>query len=173
MTSRCIVVAEAAREIRPDLCWQILGVLIECGVGVLVAGGVVPAGGVQTVRDVLGAVLAVISRPAGAAVVVDQVGAGGVVTARLHLALVNVHLTGLPSEPGVLAVAAEHVDAVRAPPAVQTRGRLAVVNVELAVSALVAGGAGAGVVVDLVQAGGAIEAGSPLALVDVRLTPGA
>ena len=64
VTSRCIVVAEAAREIRPDLCWQILGVLIECGVGVLVAGGVVPAGGVQTVRDVLGAVLAVISRPA-------------------------------------------------------------------------------------------------------------
>ena len=55
----------------------------------------------------------------------------------------------------------------------QTRGRLAVVNVELAVSALVAGGAGAGVVVDLVQAGGAVEAGSPLALVDVRLTPGA
>ena len=87
--------------------------------------------------------------------------------------LPGVHLAGLPSQPGVLAVAAEHVDAVRAPPAMQTRGRLAVVNVQLAVSALVAGGAGAAVVVDLVQAGGAVEAGSPLALVDVRLTPGA
>ena len=83
-------------------------------------------------------------------------------TARLYLTLVNVHLTGLPSEPGVLAVAAEHVDAVRA---------LSVANVELAVSALVAGGAGAAVVVDLVQAGGAIEAGGPLTLVNVRLTP--
>ena len=110
MTTRCFVVAETAQEIRLDLSWEILRVLIELRVGVLVAGGVVPAGRVQTVRDVLGAVLAVISRPAGAAVVVDQVGAGGVVTARLHLALVNVHLTGLPSEPGVLAVAAEHVD---------------------------------------------------------------
>ena len=31
-------------------------------------------------------------------------------TTRSHLALVYVHLAGLPSEPGVLAVAAEHVD---------------------------------------------------------------
>ena len=49
----------------------------------------------------------------------------------------------MPSQPGVIAVAAEHVDAVRA---------LSVVNVELAVSALVAGGAGTAGVVDLVQA---------------------
>ena len=86
--------------------------------------------------------------------------------------LPGVHLAGLPSQPGVLAVAAEHVDAIRALPAVQTRGGLAVVDVKLAVSALVAGGAGAAVVVDLVQAGGAIEAGLSLTLVDVGLTPG-
>ena len=171
MPTLCFVVAEAAREIWLDLCWQIIRVHIESRVGVLVAGGVVPTGRIHAVRDVQGAVLAGVARPAGAAVVVDLVGAGGVMTTRSHLALVYVHLAGLPSEPGVLAVAAEHVDAVRALPAVQTRGGLAVVDVELAVSALVAGGAGAAVVVDLVQAGGAIEAGGPLTLVNVRLTP--
>ena len=172
LASRCFVVAEATREIRLDLSWQLIRVLIQSRVGILVARSVVPAGRIQTVRDVLGAVLPVISRPAVAVVVVDQVDAGGVVAAGRHLALVDVHLAGLAGEAGVLAVAGEHVDAVRALPSVQTRGRLAVVNVELAVAALVAGGAGAAVVVDLVQAGGAIEAGRALALVDVRLTPG-
>ena len=155
-----------------DLSWESLRVLIEVRVGELVAGGVVPAGGVLAVRDVLGAVLPVISRPAGAGVVSDQVDAGGVVTTRSHLALVNINLTGLTSEAGVLTVAGEHVDAVRALPSVQTGGGLTVVNVELAVSALVARGAGAAVVVDLVQAGRSIQAGRALALVNVCLTPG-
>ena len=93
-------------------------------------------------------------------------------TTRSHLALVNINLTGLTSEAGVLTVAGEHVDAVRALPSVQTGGGLTVVNVELAVSALVARGAGAAVVVDLVQAGRSIQAGRALALVNVCLTPG-
>ena len=75
--------------------------------------------------------------------------AGRVLVVR-DVPLLYVHLAGLPSQPGVLALAAEHVDAVRA---------LSVANVELAVSALVAGGAGTAGVVDLVQAGGAVEEG--------------
>ena len=93
-------------------------------------------------------------------------------TAGSHLALVNINLAGLTSEPGVLTVAGEHVHAVRALPSVEAGGGLAVVNVELAVPALIARGAGAGVVVDPVLAGGAIEAGLALALVNVGLTPG-
>ena len=122
--------------------------------------------------DVLLAVLGRVARGAVAAVVIDQVDAGGVVTARSHLALVDINLTGLTSEAGVLTVAGEHVDAVRALPSVEAGCGLAVVNVELAVPALIARGAGAAVVVDLVQAGGAIQAGRPLALINVGFTPG-
>ena len=73
--------------------------------------------------------------------------AAGVVPAGRILAVRDVplryvHLAGLPSQPGIIAVAAEHIDAVRP---------LSVVNVELAVSAHTAG------VVDFV---------------DFRLTPG-
>ena len=69
------------------------------------------------------------------------ISAGRILTFR-GVPLRYVHLAGLSSQPGVIAVAAEHVDAVRA---------LSVVNLELAVSAHTAG------VVDFV---------------DFRLTPG-
>ena len=128
------------------------------------------AGRVLAVRNIFSAVLAVVARPALAEVVVDEVGAGGVVPAGLHLALVDVHLVGLAGEAGVLTVAGEHVDPVSALAAIETRICLTVVNIDLAVPAIVARGADAGVVVDTVVADGAVEAGVSLALVNVELT---
>ena len=134
-----------------------------------VTGRPVFAGRDLTVRDVISAVLAGVAAPAGAAVVVDQVGAGGVVSAGLNLALVDVHLAGNAGEAGVVAVAGEHVDPVSALAPVLTRIRGTVVNVHLAVPAIVARGAFAGVVVDPVMTDGSVEAGISRTLVNVEL----
>ena len=74
----------------------------------------------------------------------------------LHLALVYVDLAGLPSEAGVVTVAGEHVHTVSALTAIEAGSRLAVVDVDPAVLALVARRAVAGEVVDPINAGGSV-----------------
>ena len=135
-----------------------------------VAGCVVFAGRILTILDVFRAVLACVSRPAVAAVVVDLVVAGGVVLAGLHLALVNVQLAREAGKAGVVTVASEHVYTVVALAAIKTRRGLTVVNVNLAVLSIVAGLAVAGVGVDAVLAGGLVLAGISHAVVNVELT---
>ena len=128
-----VFVSEARRKQNPDALGQLgqQGLVVQPQVRPLVAGPVVLAGHGLALLDVGLAVPAREPVPARAVVVVDFVGAGGVVATRRLSTLVDVHLAVVPHEAGVGAVAGVHVDAVVANALVQAGVRVAVVNVHL------------------------------------------
>ena len=102
--------------------------------------------------DVLGTILSLVPLPAGAGVVIDQVGAGGVVEAGRHRALINLLLTVVTKVSSVVTVAGEQVDSIQTLATMQTGTGGAVVDVDLTVAAIVTKGTLASVVVDSILA---------------------
>ena len=123
-----------------------------------------------TFSDVFRAVFASVSIPAEAGVVVDQVGAGGVVLAGTNLALINLLVTSVSRVSSVGAVAAEHVDSIPALSTMQTRTVRAIINVVVAVSTIKAWRAETRVVVDTILAGCSILTRRRLTFVYINLT---
>ena len=147
-------------------------VRVELLVGFFVTRPVVLAGPGGALLHITLAVAPLEAVPTAALIVVHQIAAGGVVLAGSHSALVDVRLAVGPLVAGVRAVAGVQVDPVQALAAIKAGQRRAVVNIDLAVAAGVAGLAGAGVVVDAVHTGGLVEAGALRTLVNVVLTVG-
>ena len=123
-----------------------------------------------TFSDVFRAVLASVSIPAEAGVVVDQVGAGGVVLAGTNLALINLLVTSVSRVSSVGAVAAEHVDSIPALSTVKIWTVRAIINVVVAVSTIKAWRAETSVVVDTILAGCSILTRRRLTFVYINLT---
>ena len=122
--------------------------------------------------DVLGTILALVTLPAGAGVVIDQVGAGGVVEAGRHRALINLLLTVVTKVSSVVTVAGEQVDSIQTLATMQTGTGGAVVDVDLTVSAIVAKGTLASVVVDSILTHSTVLTRLRLAFVNINLAVG-
>ena len=97
-----------------DRVRQCVVLTVQLHIAPLVTGPIVLARLLGTLLDIDAAILALIARPAHAAVVIDQILASGIVLARRHRALVDIILAVNASEAGVGAVARVLVDTVTA-----------------------------------------------------------
>ena len=122
--------------------------------------------------DVFRAILALVSFPTGAGVVIDQVGAGGVMKAWRHRTFINLLFTVVTKVSSVVTVAGEQIDTIKTLATVKTRTGGTVVDVDLAVSAIVARGALTCVVVDSILTHSAILTRLRLAFVNINLAVG-